>query len=260
MLREKLKVEFSKKELGRLLISIITIGFVFSFNNWGIDSFDVKTGLLNLVRATILAAVALITHIYVQKLMAKRYKQRIEYQLWSIKKIKTSFIYGGFGDIKTPKRPIPIGIILSLLVAVVSNGAWLFLAVASFEFSRLREKISRRFLLVTDYEESKIALSGPLANIGLAIIFTLLSVGGLNLNQAVQMNLLIALFHLIPIPNLAGAKIWFGGRVLYIFYLVLIVFISLLLLILTPLSALVISAIVAVILTLFFFYHVELKK
>src|SRR3989344_2850790 len=245
MLRQKLKVKFSKGEIKSLLVSVITIGFVFSFNDWGVEAFDAGVGLINLVRAIIISTIALVTHIYIQKLVAKRYGQEIEYKIWSIQKLRTSFIYGGWGDIK---KPIPLGVIIPLIVAFISNGEWLFLATAAFAFVGLKTRPGKRFPLITEYEEGKIAISGPLANVGLAIILKLLSFS-INFDPLVQMNLFIALFHLIPVQDLSGIKVWFGGRVLYIFNLTLIIFIALLLLVLTPISAVIISLICAIILS-----------
>lgn len=260
MLKHKLKVKFTGKEIFDLILSILTIGFVFSFNNWGVDTFEPSVGIINFIRASILAAMALVTHIYIQKITAKKYQQEIEYKIWYVEKIPFSVFKADWPDLKIPfVKRIPLGILIPLFIAFISNGEWLFLSVASFTFLHLKPRMSKEFPLLTDYEEAKIAASGPLGNVFLAVILKLLSLT-ISLNQAIQMNLLIALYHLIPLPGLSGIKIWFGDRLYYVFILFLVIFISTLILVLSPIATLVISLISTVIITIFYFYIMEFKK
>ena len=40
-------MEFSKKEIKYILVAAIIAAFVFSFNEWGIEKFNIATGIKN---------------------------------------------------------------------------------------------------------------------------------------------------------------------------------------------------------------------
>ena len=90
------KYVFTFTELRDLLISAIVLGFIFSFRSWSFE---------NLLLSIAIVGPALILHELAHKFVAQRYNLVAAYVIW------------------------PTGIVLSLLVTVMTNGAVIFAGV-----------------------------------------------------------------------------------------------------------------------------------
>ena len=104
-----------------------------------------------------------------------------------------------------------------MALTVFSNGRLYWAAISSYGL--IMEKATRlgkKFVDVTDYEEAKIALAGPIAVTFLMLFFKLLNGSG-TFEQLVTIYSWMAIFDLLPIPGLDGAKIFFGSVPLYVF-------------------------------------------
>src|SRR3989338_6485049 len=112
---------------------------------------------------------------------------------------------------------------LSFFVTLLSNGQLFFLAVGQYTLLlKKASRFGRKFVEVTNYEEAKIALAGPMANIILMILGMLFNSYG-TFDTFILINAMLALFHMLPLPGLAGTKIYFGSRLLYVSSLVFMV-------------------------------------
>lgn len=154
-------------------------------------------------------------------------------------------------------KTLPLGAILSLLTTVFSVGKLFFVAVGRYNLV-LEDKgrFGRKNVHISDYDEAKIALAGPLTNVALMLVFQLFNRNGM-LDQAVFINGMIAIFHMIPFSTLDGAKIFFGSKLMYMFSLAFVLGNVLLITVLPTIVVLVLSAVFALVFAaVYYYYHI----
>lgn len=241
-------VGFSKKEYFHIAVSSLFLSFAFTFNKWGDKTFSVSSGIKNLLLFLILIGVFILVREFGRKIVAKRYEALVEYRIWFIKRI-------GFQKHSELKTQIPIGIILSLLVALISLGRVFFCAVGTFIVSRtLVSRLGYKRANLMEYEIAKIALAGPIVSLLLAVVLKLfVNFTDYNLIELVKINVYLAFFNMLPLPGLDGFKVFFGSRYLYNFGLVFIGVAGFLLFHLSVLLTLILALLLAVILLILFY-------
>lgn len=249
---------YTKREKKHILFTIIMLALVFAFNDKR-ETFELSYWLANLVKVLIIVAVSIILHDLAHKLLAARYGFHAEHRTWGIR---------GFSWKNEPSFPkqvtflgkkleidsLPLGAVLGLLVMVFSNGKLYFAALEKYDL--IIERISRfgkKFVNVTDYEEAKIAIAGPLVNVSLAIILSFFGNTGL-LADAAFINALIAVFHMLPLPGLDGFKVLMGSIPLYIFSVAFMAGVAFLIKLISPVIALALAGVLAVLFAFLFFY------
>jgi len=123
----------------------------------------------------------------------------------------------GFFNIKQ----IPLGVIFPLLVSILSSGGLFFTSVLSSVTSvKPIYRLGRNYTFLSDFEEAKIAVSGPMSNIVLAILIKMFDIAPLN--EMIFVCSMIAICYMFPLPGLDGLKVFFGSKLLYIFSVVFI--------------------------------------
>lgn len=206
----------------------------------------------NFIGITIIVAVSLLIREIGHKIVARSYDCSTEYRIWEIKRT-------GFSEkAKLPKKflgfkvsSIPLGIILPLLFVFISRGKIPFAITGTFIITiNTLYRVGRKYVRLTELEEAKIALAGPIASILFAIFLKFLSIiFSINLNTAITITLFIAIFNMLPIPNIDGGRIFFGNKGMYIFNLAFIIICALLLqtvgILLTIILSLIFAAIIA---------------
>jgi hypothetical protein len=198
--RLKKHFKFTNKEIGNILLIAIIFGFIASFREWGYgDEFELIVGLKNLINATIISLLAVLTHEAGHRLCG----------LW--KGYKVNF------------KPWWPGIMIAIVLCFISRGhIWFF--VISGIFVRQLDKLAlgkyRYGLRPKDFLE--IALAGSIANIILATLIKTPAVWFSNLpfnmvliNKAFAINWAVAIFNLLPIPPLDGIHVLFKSRLTY---------------------------------------------
>lgn len=105
----------------------------------------------------------------------------------------------------------PIGTILvPLMLYLATNGAFLFAWAKPVPFNPFNLKDPEK-------DAAKIAIAGPAANLAVALVFGLLVriLPSSNMSEfflmIVYINILLAVFNLVPIPPLDGSKILFAA-------------------------------------------------
>ncbi len=226
---------FRKSEIWALTISILVMALALGFND-GQETFEWAYWLTNFVVVIVIVAFSFIIHQLAHKVVARMQGFDTEYNFWGLQTLSLDpRKLLGKGKKKPFPRKVrlfgkeylikafPIGIVLSVIVTIVSNGALFFLAVGQYNLLlRKTTRIGRKFVEVTDYEEAKIALAGPMVHIVLMILGKLFNTYG-TLDQFIFINAAMALFYMIPISRLDGTKIYFGSRLLYVFSLVFMI-------------------------------------
>ncbi len=181
-------LKFNKKELLGLLYTVIIFGFIFSFKEWGTKQFDVSVGIANLIIAMFLVALTFFIKIGIQKKLAYRFGFSAEYSPWVV------------------------GLIITLLLILVTNGWFIFLALGSLSYTvveHMRIGHERRSSHITS---AMITAVGLTINILLAAICKIFAAGsfGIIFTELMKINLWMAFYGIIPIPYLKT------GHILYV--------------------------------------------
>lgn len=186
-----MKYDISFKEVRDILLSVIVLGFIFSFGQWGENGFDLNAGLFNWFKACLVVGVAFAAHELAHKFVAQSYDAKAEYKMW------------------------PQGLLLSVFLTFISNGAMVFaapgfVAISTAYFTR----IGYKFVKLSLEEKGRIALSGPMAGLGVAVLAKIVQplLPSTIFLQLVQINAWLALFNLIPFPPLDGSKVFMWSR------------------------------------------------
>jgi hypothetical protein len=250
---------FSKSEIRALIIGIfvisLAIGFddksaVFAWSHW----------LQNFLAVLLMVTFSFVVHQLAHKIVARMNGFEAEFSLWGVQsfRLSTKALMGRTINKPFPKvirifgheftiNAFPIGVIISLLVTLVSNGKIFFLAIGQYKLLiKKAARIGRKYVEVQNLEEAKIALAGPMVSIVLMVIGKLLNNYG-TFDTFILVNAGLAIFHMLPLPNLAGIKILFGSRILYITSLIFIIMMIVLAYTVSIIPMLIISAVAAVI-------------
>jgi len=243
-------IKFDKKELKHIVISIILLGFIFGFDD-KMPAFVLSNWISNFIFIALIVAFSLIFHEMAHKFIASRNNAITKYSLWSIDR------YGLGRSSKLPAKfwgftvnNIYIGAFIALFLAIVSKGMFIFAAIGQTIIEPDKIKgIGSKYKLLANFEIASIALVGPLASLLLALIFNILG-----FKQGVEVNSLLAIYSMLPLPKLDGINILFNSRFFYIFSFIFILSGIILLQNASSLVSLIISLLIAIIITLIFFY------
>ncbi|MBI2085504.1 MAG: site-2 protease family protein [Candidatus Aenigmarchaeota archaeon] len=101
------------------------------------------------------------------------------------------------------------GLIMALLLAVVTNGSFVFAAPGAVVINNFRFSFRQGMRPLGKREYGIISAAGPVTNLVLALIFLAIhSIVPLNaFVYATSINVSLALFNMIPIPPLDGSKV-----------------------------------------------------
>jgi len=261
---------FNKSEIRHLIISILVITLALAFDD-GTESFQLAFWLKNFLIVGVMVAFSYIIHQIAHKLVARSHSFEAEYSMWGIQ----SFRWSPMSIMKRRVNPFPrwvkifgrkyliksfpIGVVLSLIVTIFSNGMFFFLAIGQYDLLLKRgSRVGRKFIQVTDYEEAQIALVGPMSHVILMLVASFFNTWGA-LDQFIFINAALALFFMLPIHNLDGTKVFLGSPLLYVSSLVFIIAVITMVYFLSIIPLLIISGIATLIAAFLFFYFVYYK-
>src|SRR3989338_2467081 len=188
---------FKSSELNSLLLSIAVIAFIISFRNWGVGKeIDFSHGIVNLIGAMLIVSISLTLRLLFQKIVALGADLQAEYKLWSI------------------------GLFIALILGFITNGLVWFIVPGSIVMNFMPgHRIGWLRYSLNYFGIGVISLAGPIANIFLAMIFrTLYDITSIQLfHAAFLLNIIMALWNMLPIPPADGSRIFFGSRLVYMF-------------------------------------------
>jgi len=193
---------FSADELKSLAIVIVVFAFIFSFREWGKETFDLFIGLGNFFRAIIIVALGVFIHEAGQRLYALYIGFRTEVKVWWY------------------------GILAALILCFVSEGNLLFFAATGVWIHHMAGHRLGHFRYGPNVQAfGIIALMGPIANILAATFVKFLQVNLhlIPLNSVFAekfffFNWLFAVLNLLPIPPLDGSRLLFYSRLTYAWF------------------------------------------
>ncbi|MEW6063504.1 MAG: hypothetical protein AB1571_04010 [Nanoarchaeota archaeon] len=249
---------FTKQEIKAILISIIVLAVVFGLNDKR-ETFEFGAWSINLLGVIVVVSFSLLFREYARKFIARRYGAETEVKLWSIerfwftKEAKFLFVVG-----KKQVKKFPVGVVLPLLISLFSFGRVYVPSTNDVSIKENKNKrVGRKFLHITELETGVIALSGAMASLFLAFVFSV--IGKEFFSQLVTINLWMALFSFVPFGKLDGTKIFFGSRTLYVISLAFTILFSVLLFVTSAFSSLIIGVIGGLVIALVYFYLLEFK-
>jgi len=185
---------FSWHEWRGILLVAFVFGFILSFDDWGEGAFDALIGVQNLLLAFVLALATVLIHHVAQRVIALRLDVRVKH------------------DVSVP------WLIVGAAVAVITRGAFPIIAGTSTEIEDLRLHRLGHFRYKSGTIVAMVvALAGTLANAGIGLLLWALlhpdpeTVVGL----FIQLNLLMALYSILPIPPLDGVQVFYVNRTFY---------------------------------------------
>ena len=137
---------FSIDELKQMIISILLIAFLWSFNKWGTDSFDFFMGMKNFLIGALFATIATIFNQIGQRIVA---------------------VYYGYDPIYESGM---LGLMVGLVIAFASRGYLIFFFPGAINIRHLTASRLGEFRYYTnDWEWAKAGFQGPFFNVILIV-------------------------------------------------------------------------------------------
>lgn len=189
---------FSEEEIKSLIISILILAFIWGYND-GSDSFNIVRWLGNYLKSLIMMSIALFIHVSAQKIIGIRYGFYVEYKAWLN------------------------GLIAGIVVTLITNGFFPLLipgGITLMHLTRLRIGEFRYGLNLL--EGTFTAVAGPYTNFLFAMFvkFLIWQVLGFELeiiDEFFRLNIILAVYMLLPINPLPGIIAMIGSKFIYIF-------------------------------------------
>jgi len=193
-----------KEEVTALIVGLIVLTFAVRFLE--------PTQFL--ITGVIIAALVIGVNLITKKLTAYALDTQVSARFWHVERY-------GFAPHQHFRKPLPFGIILSILVSLLSLGKIFWLAILTFEIKPQVYRAAKRhglysFTEVTEFHIGIIAAVGILANLFAAAIAYFL-----NFPEFSRLSIYYACFNLLPFSELDGNKIFFGSIILWSFTAIL---------------------------------------
>ena len=158
--------------------------------------------------ASIISFLIIITaNVLVKKLVGYHFETKVRTKFWT-------WYQFGFRKDAHFKKPVPMAW-LPLLLTLFTKGIFWWLAILEFDVEAKTERVSRRhglyrYTQVTEWHMAWIAVWGIIVNILLAIVGY-----GAGFELFAKLNIYFAVWSIIPLGRLDGAKIFFSSRGLW---------------------------------------------
>jgi len=184
-------INIERRELRDIVIAAVVLVLVFSYS--GFSNLD---GMVASLPAAVLGVAAgFILHELAHRFFSRRFHHHAEFVLWRE------------------------GLILAVVLAIVSNGAFTFAAPGAVMISG-RADLWGNVQHPSRQKYGIIALAGPIVNIVLALVFVaaafVSTVFAPVLLFAASINAWLAAFNMIPVPPLDGSKVFRWDRRIWI--------------------------------------------
>ena len=194
--RWKAEIRFSKQELSGLIPAILILAFIFSFRDWGTDTFDAILGLQHFVQMISIVAIVLFFRITFQKMYALSQGYKAEFKVWWA------------------------GLAISLVVAFISFGKVpLVLAGLMTGSFAVRYRLGEFRYGYNIWQNGVIGYWAIMGGLIMAILFSVgyyWSPESYFFSKGLMFSLIAAFCSLIPIPQLDAINIIMGSRTLYV--------------------------------------------
>lgn len=208
-----------KEEWKSIIIAIILMSVLLMFN-YNILSFNI----FYLIIPILIIGLFVIT----QKKVANYIDVSIQIKNWEMSRWWIST----WAELK---KPVSMGIILPLLLGFLSGGMIKMFSLLQFNATALPSKSvkkygSRRISGIMEWDDALIGFYSIISVGLLAIVASFLNYSFFPFAELAKFSFYFIVWNLLPLSVLAGSKILFGSRPLYVFTLVLLIITFLILL------------------------------
>lgn len=243
-LNDKIKkyYTFTKHEARGLIISIIAVAFIVSFDKWGSKGFDLAAGVFNLIASIVIVGLSILIHDAGQRIWGLAIGYKIEYKMWSI------------------------GLVLGLVTAFLNNGRvpylWVIIPGTFMMHHLAGHRLGFFRYGINIIGQAMVALAGPLFTLFFIILLKILYslFPSALIMEAIRFNIIYNIINMLPIPLLDGGKIFFGSRMIYAFVMPAMIAVTILMIV--PIStflAIVLSLLIGVVAYIVYYATYERK-
>ncbi len=163
--------------------------------------------------ALIFAFIILLVAISSKKMFAFLLESDVEHKIWTLER-------WGLHKQDRFKKPLPIGVILPIIVALFSFGTARLMSLLTYETTPKKTRAVRAFghtnvysyVSMTDWHNALIGAAGTVSLLILALIAYFLP---WNAEPLAKLATFYAFSNMLPLSKLDGTQIFFGSRVLY---------------------------------------------
>lgn len=203
--KERLKdfFRFDKSEISSLLIATLVTAFIFSFNDWGDQVFNLTVGLINFIQALICIALTFAIRFSLQKWYALKEGYTANFKPWWT------------------------GLLIAVVINFLSLGKIPLVIIGAVVCSfMVKQRLGEYRYGFNLKDAGSVALWGIIGNLILAILFatgSYLFPENYFFNLGLWANIIMAFTSLFPIPQLDGFNIFFGSRLIYFISIFMVV-------------------------------------
>jgi len=209
-----------RKEASIIIVAIILMSLIIVLHEGSLNFLDI-------LWIAIISTIILLVSVFCKKLTAKIIDITIEHKIWLFQR-------WWVGKSSHLKNPIPAGAIIPAILSLVSTGFITCFSFLQFESKALPAKAVKkygvkRFSEIMEWDLCMIGFYGILGLLFLSTVTKIFSMYFFESNFMLlsKYSLYYALWNLLPISSLDGAKMFFGSSRLYIFTLILAAMVSL---------------------------------
>ena len=196
----KPKFTFSFVEIKHIAAALVALAFSFEFILFRTQIFgqgqlfNAPAMLFFFLQSLVVVGFAFVLHELGHKFMAQSKGLWSEFRAW------------------------PTGLLLAIGMAIISRGGFVFAAPGATMISPVkRNKFGYTMQILKPKDMGEISVIGPIINIILCLIFGVLALISplMIFKIGAQVNAWLAIFNMIPISMLDGAKIWHWSKAIW---------------------------------------------
>ena len=192
-------VPFTFLEFRNIIITILLVGFMYGFND-GQPDFHLGYYSYNMILSIAIAAITIIVFLLGQRLAGISAGYRIEFQMW---------------------WP---GLIVALIITFISRGyIWVPIVGGMVLHQMAQHRLGFFRYGLNMLDNAVIAACGPLANIFFATIIKQIAIWTPFIpytpfiDKIYRFSLIFAVVNMLPIPPLAGSRVMYHSRLVFVF-------------------------------------------
>lgn len=190
-------LRFSRQEISGLAAAIIVSALVFSFRDWGTETFDATLGFTHLFTMIAVVLLSFLFRMSCQKIYALSQGYNAVFKVWWA------------------------GLLIMLVVAFISLGRLPVVLAGGMLVSFMVKQRLGEFRYGFSYKNNAlVALWGILGNMIAAILFAVglyYFPGNYFFGNGLIFNLVMGFFSLLPLPQLDGLQVFYGSRKMFFF-------------------------------------------